>query len=219
MALILSRCDETTREEMTLGQSPGYDVMTGGLLKFIKQLSKLCIPSRDKKVFFGSTISMITEQHVRLPKSKNVFFGSSISKFTKHYIRPITRVKKLLDAHPDDDCMWKNTDPCIISFDNTSESEEPVNTTMTTTSIRSEDNSNMTQESIGSTAISMSEEDNKTWYNTNEEYDSWHDAIETMDNYQEWVDPPMTDKSGCQFPISMLGKIICFMLLKYYSCA
>ena len=42
--------------------------------------------------------------------------------------------------------------------------------------------------------------------------DSWHDAIETMDKYQEWVDPPMTDKSGYQFLISMLCKIICFML-------
>ena len=36
MEFILIRCDETTREEMTLGQSPAYDVMTGGLLKFIK---------------------------------------------------------------------------------------------------------------------------------------------------------------------------------------
>ena len=34
-----------------------------------------------------------------------------------------------------------------------------------------------------------------------------------MDNYQEWVDPPMTDKSGCEFLISMLCKFICFMLL------
>ena len=156
---------------------------------------------------------MITKQHVwPPPKSKNVFFGSSISKFTKIHIQPTTRIKKLLDAHPDD-CMWKNTNPCNVSLDDTSESEEPVNTTMTTTSIRSEDNSNMTQESIGSTAISMSEEDNKTWYNTNEEYDSWHDAIETMDNYQEWVDPPTTDKSGCEFLIFMLCKFIYFMLL------
>ena len=124
--------------EITLGQSPGYVVMTGGLLKFIKQLRKVCTHSRDKNVFFGLTISMITEQHVwSPPKSKNLFFGSSISKFTKHHIRPTTREKKLLDAHPDDDCMWKNTDPCNISLDNTSEPEEPVNTTMTTTSIRS----------------------------------------------------------------------------------
>ena len=94
MALILSQCDETTREEMTLGQSPGYDVMTGGLLKFIKQLHKMCIPSKDKNIYFGLTISMITEQHVwPPPKSKNVFFGLSISKFTKIYIQPITSDK------------------------------------------------------------------------------------------------------------------------------
>ena len=75
MELILSQCDETTREEVTLGQSPGYDVMTGRFLEFIKQLRKVCTPSRDKNVFFGSTIlSMITKQHVRPPsKSKNVF--------------------------------------------------------------------------------------------------------------------------------------------------
>ena len=118
-----------------------------------------------------------------MPKSKNAIFESSIFMFTEHHVRPTTRTKKILDAHPDNDCIWKNTDPCNISLDDTRESEEPVNAIMTTTSIRSEDNFNMTQESIGSTAISMSEEDNETCYNTNEEYDSWHNAIETMDNY------------------------------------
>ena len=34
-----------------------------------------------------------------------------------------------------------------------------------------------------------------------------------MDNFQEWVDPLITDKSGCQFFISMLYKTIFFMLL------
>ena len=103
MALILSQCDKTTREEMTLGQSPGYDVMTGGLLKFIKQLHNVCIPYKDKNIFFGSTISMITEQHVQpAPKSKNVFFGSSISEFTEIHIRP---------TNPNYDCMRKNIDP------------------------------------------------------------------------------------------------------------
>ena len=181
--------------------------MTGGLLNFIKQLHKVCTPSKDKNIFFGLTISMITEQHVRPPsKNKNVFFGSSISKFTEIHIRP---------TKPDDDCIRKNIDPCNIFLDDTSESKEPVNTTMKTTSIRSEENSNMTQESIGSTAKSMSEKDNETWYDTNEEqdYDSWHDAIDTMDNYQEWVDPPTTDKSGCKILISMICKFICFILL------
>ena len=121
---------------------------------------------------------MITEQHVQPPpKGKNLFFELSISKFTKHHIRPTTRVKKLLDTHPVIDCMWKNTDPYNVSPDNTSKSEEPVNTTRTTTSIRGEDDSNATQESIATTPTFTSEENNETWYNTNEEYDSWHDAI------------------------------------------
>ena len=130
---------------------------------------------------------MITKQHIwATPKSKKVFFGPSISKFTEHHIWPTTRVKKLLDAHPDDDCMWYNTDPCDVSLDNTRDSEEPVNSTLTTTSIGSEDNSNATQESVATTMTFMSEENNETWYNTNnEEYESWHDAIETMNNYQE----------------------------------
>ena len=100
MALILSQCDETTRGEMTLGQSPKYDVMTGGLLEFIKQLRKVCTQSKDKNVFVGLSISKITKQHVwPAPKSKNLFFGSSMSKFTKHNVWPATRVKKLLDTH------------------------------------------------------------------------------------------------------------------------
>ena len=36
----------------------------------------------------------------------------------------------------------------------------------------------------------MLEENNKIWYNTNEEYDLWHNDAETMDNYQEWINPP-----------------------------
>ena len=53
MELILSRCDETTREEITLGQLSEYDVMTGGFLKFIKQLRKVCTHSKGKNIFLG----------------------------------------------------------------------------------------------------------------------------------------------------------------------
>ena len=65
MELILSRCDEITRKEITLGQSPEYDVMTGGFLKFIKQLRKVCTHSKDKNRFVGSNISKFTEQHIQ----------------------------------------------------------------------------------------------------------------------------------------------------------
>ena len=97
---------------MTLSKSPKYDVMIGGLLKFIKQLRKVCTHSKNKNVFFGSNISKFTKQHIQpVPKSKNAFFGLSISMFTKQHVRPTTRLKKILDTHSDDDCMRKNTDP------------------------------------------------------------------------------------------------------------
>ena len=167
-------------------------VMTGGFLKFIKQLRKVCTHSKGKNVFFGLSISKFTKQNNRpARKDKNVFFKSSISKFTKHYVWPTIRAKKLLDAHLDDDCIWNNTNPCDVSLDNTSNSEEPVNSTSTTTSIGIENNSNATQNSVDTTTtIIMSEENEEIWYNTNKEYDLWHDATETMDNYQEWISPP-----------------------------
>ena len=61
MELILSQCDETTREEITLGQSPEYNVMTGGFLKVIKQLRKVYTHSKDKNRFFGLSISKFIE--------------------------------------------------------------------------------------------------------------------------------------------------------------
>ena len=248
MEVILSQCDGTTRAEMTLGKSPEYDLMTGGLLKFIKQLRKVCTHSKNKNEFFGSSISKFTKQHIRpVPKSKNTFFGSSISMFTEQHLRPTTRVKKILDTHSDDDCMWKNTDPCDVSLDDTSNSEEPVNSTMTTSSIGIEKKSKTTQDSVATTATTMSGEHNEAWYDTYEEYNSWHDDVETMDNYQELIIPPtvvgeknMTDpiiehidphihqadehpnsltstipvpNSGWEFLLSILYKIIYFMLL------
>ena len=141
---------------------------------------------KTRMYFFGLSISKFTEQHIwPVPKSKNEFFGSSISMFTEQHVRPTTRVKKILNTHSDDDCMWKNTDPCDVSLDNTSDSEEPVNSTMTTSSIGIENKSKTTQDSVATTATTMSGENNKTWYDTYEEYDSWHDAVEIMDNYQE----------------------------------
>ena len=133
MELILNQCDKATREEITLGQSPEHDMMAGGLLKFVKELRKVCTNS----------------------KGKDVFFGSSISKFTKHHIWPATRVEKLLATHPDNDCIWNNTDPCDVSLDDTSDSKGPVSLdvtkgpvkpTTTPMSIEIDNNSNATQD-------------------------------------------------------------------------
>ena len=86
--------------------------------------------------------------------------------------------------------MRNNTNPCDVFLDDTSDSEEPVNSTMTTLSIGIKNKSKTTQDSVATTATTMLGENNETWYDTYEEYDSWHDAIETMDNYQEWIIPP-----------------------------
>ena len=83
MKLILGLCDETNRAKTTLGQSPEDDVMAGGLLKFIVRVCKICTNSEDK----------------------DVFFGSSITRITQHYIRPATKVEQLFAAHPDDDSI------------------------------------------------------------------------------------------------------------------
>ena len=68
--------------------------------------------------------------------------------------------------------------------------KEPVKATTTPMSIKIDNNTNVAQDSVTTTTTPKSTEDDKTWYDANEEYGSWHDATETMDNYQEWVDPP-----------------------------
>ena len=55
-------------------------------------------------------------------------------------------------------------------------------------------NMDVTKESFvtTTTTTTMSTKDEEIiWYNANEEYDSWHEVPETMDNYQEWDDLPI----------------------------
>ena len=113
--------DEATSAKTTLGWSHEDTMLAGGLLKFLTRVRKVCIDSEKKDVFFGSSITRITE----------------------HHIRPATKVEQLLAADPDDDIIWNNTDPCDVSLENISDSEEPVNSTTTPTSIEIE-NSNAT---------------------------------------------------------------------------
>ena len=143
MELILDRCDKVTREEITLVQSPEDDVMTEGLLKFITKMRKVCTNSN----------------------SKDVFFGSSITRITKHHIWPVTRVKELLAAHPDNDSIWNNIDPCDVSLDVTSDTrgpvsidvkKEPVKTTTTPMSIEIDHTTNVAQDSVATTTTPMS---------------------------------------------------------------
>ena len=47
------------------------------------------------------------------------------------------------------------------------------------------------KKSVATTTTPMSIKDNKIWNNNNEEYDAWYKVAETMDNYQEWDNPPI----------------------------
>ena len=66
-------------------------------------------------------------------------------------------------------------------------------------SIKNDNTINMAQDSVITTITPMQIEDGKTWYNASEKYDSWYEVAETMENNQEWVDPPTisgdTDKT------------------------
>ena len=155
MERILDRCDEDTRAEIALDSSYEDNLKGGELLKFLTRVHKVCTDTEDK----------------------DVFFGSSITRITKHHFRPATSVEQLLAAHPDDDINWDNTDPCDVSLDNASGTEDPANV-------------DVTKKLVATTTTPMSTEDDKTWYNANEENDSWHEVLETMHNFQEWNDPP-----------------------------
>ena len=88
-----------------------------------------------------------------------VFFGSSVTKITEHHFRPATTVKQLLAAHPNNIAIWDNTDPCNVSLDATSSTEDLANV-------------DMTEELVVTTTAPMSIKEYKIWYNAIEEYDS-----------------------------------------------
>ena len=67
-------------------------------------------------------------------------------------------VKELVWAHPTDDAIWGNINPCDISFDNTDGAE-------ITASFE------VTEESTVKTAMSMSIKDDKPWFDAHEEFD------------------------------------------------
>ena len=77
-----------------------------------------------------------------------------------------------------DDAIWDNTNPCDVSLDNMSGTEDLVNI-------------DGTKESIATTTKLTSSVYDEIWYNTYAECDAWYNVPETMDNYQEWDNPPI----------------------------
>ena len=83
-------------------------------------------------------------------------FGSCETKNTKHHFRPATTVEQLLTAHPNDDAIWDNTDPCNASLDNTSGTKDLANV-------------DVIEKSGARKIMPVSTKDDETWYNVIEE--------------------------------------------------
>ena len=60
-------------------------------------------------------------------KDETVFFGSQLSSITEHQFRPTMTVEQKLATHSMDDAIWDNINPCDVSLDNMSGTEDFIN--------------------------------------------------------------------------------------------
>mmetsp|Transcript_3771 Transcript_3771/g.4076 ORF Transcript_3771/g.4076 Transcript_3771/m.4076 type:complete len:179 (+) Transcript_3771:294-830(+) len=134
MKILPNRWDKNTRTEIALGSSYEDNLEAGELIKFLVRLRKVCNDTEDT----------------------DIFFGSWVTKITKHHVQPTTIVEQLLAAHPNNDAIWDNTNPCDVYLDNTSGTEALANV-------------DVTKELIVTTRTSMSTKDDKIWCNAHEE--------------------------------------------------
>ena len=109
--------------------------------------------------------------------NEEIFFGSWITKITKHDFQPTPIVEELLSAHLTEEAILDNTNPCNISFDIIDGAEIAA-------SIK------VTKESTTTTTIFMSIEDDEPWFDAHDQFYSWYNTPEIMDNYKEWDNPP-----------------------------
>ena len=103
-------------------------------------------------------------------KNETKFFGSQLPSITKHQLQPTTTVRRILATHLMDDAIWDNKNPCDVSLDNMSGTEDLVNI-------------DETKESTATTTTFTSSVYDEIWYDTHEECDLWYDVLKTMDNY------------------------------------
>ena len=82
-------------------------------------------------------------------KDTDVVFGSGVTKITKHHFQPAATVEQLLAAHPNDNAIWDNIDPCDVPLDDTNGTEDLANV-------------NVTKGSVATITTPMSTKDDKT---------------------------------------------------------
>ena len=105
MKIILDLCNVETKAEITINSSYEDNMKTGDLIKFLMQMRRICNDAKDK----------------------NIFFGSRQSSITKHQFQPTMTVKQMLATHLMDDTILDNTNPCNVSLDSMSGTEDLIN--------------------------------------------------------------------------------------------
>ena len=166
MTIILNQWNEATRGKVARGASYKEKFEAGELIKFLARVH---------------TVSNVTNDG-------NVLFGSWVTKITEHHFWPTLFVKELLSAHPTDDAIWDNTNTCNISF-NTEDNAEII------TSIHITKESTFTcykfdSQDLLPVTVSMSHDDDDSWFDAHKDFDLWHNTSKPMDNYNEWDQPP-----------------------------
>ena len=166
MTIIFNQCDKATRAKITLSSSYEDNFEAGELIKFL---------IRVHTVFNGTN-------------NGNILFGFQVTKITEHHFQLTLIVEELLSAHPTNDFIWDNTNPCDASFDIVNETEitPSINITKKSTSTCRK----FYSRDLVTVTISMSHDDDKSWFDAHEYFDSWYDTTETTNNYNEWEKPP-----------------------------
>ena len=169
ITIISQQCHNITRTEIALGASYKNDLEAGELINFLTRVCTVCKGSDNG----------------------GLLFSSCVVKITGHNFWPLQSVEEWLAAHPTYDAIWDHTNPCDVSIDSVDNAEIITNSHIMEESVstcRKSDSPELLQ-----VVVSMSYEDDKSWFDAYEDIDSWYDASETLDKYDKWNKPPNTD--------------------------
>ena len=92
----------------------------------------------------------------------NILFGSQVNKITEYHFRPTLFVEELLAAHPTNDDIWDNTNPCNVSFDTVDNAE--ITTSIHITKESTSTCCKFDSQDLLLVTISMSHDDDKSWF-------------------------------------------------------
>ena len=156
--IIFKQCDETTRTKIALNASYEDNFEAEELLKFLARVDTVCNISNNGDLLFGSRVAKIIEPN----------------------FRPIRSVEELLAVHTFDDPILDHTDPCNVSID-TVDNAEIITSSHIMEELIYACHKFDSQELLPVT-VSMSHDDDESWFDVHKDFDSWHDTSETMDN-------------------------------------